>query len=98
MSEFVESLNSMPMPFSFVIWLVLIILGGGAFSTVCKEVRRVVCRRFDVNLKRDLIDRGLEPEEVERLVAAAAADVREAQSDSKDLPAGGVVFGNVIKS
>jgi hypothetical protein len=39
-------------------------------TIIVVQVRKYLCHRNDLDFKRDLIDRGYEPDEIERLVAA----------------------------
>jgi hypothetical protein len=47
----------------------LIFFTAWFLATLVGEIRKYACHRKDVELKRDLADRGLSAEEIERIVA-----------------------------
>lgn len=54
-------------------WLVVLILGGaatGVITSLAKQLRKYGCFRQEIALKRELVDRGLTVEEIERVIAA----------------------------
>jgi len=54
-------------------WIVLLVLGSvaaGVVTSIAKQVRKFGCFRQEVELKRDLVERGLSVEEIERLIKA----------------------------
>ena len=55
-------------------WLVVGILAIGVVSvvdTIAKQIRKYASHRQDVDFKREMVERGLEIDEIERLVRAA---------------------------
>jgi hypothetical protein len=70
MHDFFQSLVNMPTPFNMVVFVVLIGSVGGLIGTIATQVRRYASHRADTQLKRDLVERGLSAEEIERIVAA----------------------------
>jgi hypothetical protein len=80
MSDLFDPILRLGAPFSMVVFLMLI---GGAvaiISTLAKQIRKFACHHAEVNLKRDLVERGLSVEEIERVIAAKSAALK--QSDS----------------
>jgi hypothetical protein len=54
-------------------WIAVLILGSvlaGVITSIAKQIRKYGCFRQEVELKRELVERGLSVEEIERLVAA----------------------------
>jgi hypothetical protein len=57
-------------------WIVLLILGGaatGVITSLAKQLRKYGCFRQEVALKRELVERGLSVEEIERVIAAKSS-------------------------
>jgi hypothetical protein len=57
-------------------WVVLLILGGaatGVITSLAKHLRKYGCFRQEVALKRELVERGLSVEEIERVIAAKSS-------------------------
>ena len=50
--------------------IVLIFFMAWLIGHIVEEMRKYACHCKDVELKRDLVDRGLSAEEIERIVAA----------------------------
>jgi hypothetical protein len=49
-------------------------LRGRRDSTVATQVRKYACHRHDVELKHDLVERGLTVDEIERIVRVRSTD------------------------
>ncbi|MEO1087253.1 MAG: hypothetical protein AAFY88_23710 [Acidobacteriota bacterium] len=79
MASFVDGINQLGVPFSFVIWIVLICSAAGMVSAFAKELRKFACHRQDLAFKRELLDRGFEPGEVEQV--ASTPTERTAESE-----------------
>ena len=69
MNSLLQSILSIPTPFNMVVMVVLITCVAGVVSAIAKEIRRYGCHREDIQFKRELVDRGLSAEEIERIVA-----------------------------
>jgi hypothetical protein len=61
---------SIPAPFNMVVLIVLIACTMGTISSLFKQIRKYGCHRRDIDLKRELVERGLSVDEIERIVAA----------------------------
>jgi hypothetical protein len=62
-------------------WIVLIVLIGAVFillASVAEEVRKYACHRNEIELKRDLAERGMSADEIERIVAAKVKNTKSA--------------------
>lgn len=75
MSEALHSIVSMPTPFNMVVLITLIVMTASLVGTVAKQIRKYVCHRQELEFKRELLDRGLAAEEVERIVVARSPNV-----------------------
>jgi len=59
-------------------WIVLVVLigvGAGVLTSIAKELRKYGCHRQEVELKRELVERGLAVDEIERIVAAKGSSI-----------------------
>ena len=65
-----QAIMSMGAPWNMVVLVVLITCTTGVFTSMFKQFRKYGCYRRDVDLKRDLVERGLSVDEIERIVAA----------------------------
>lgn len=68
MNDLQEFINLLPLPFNFVVLLMLIIFGTGIITSLMKQIRKFACHRQELEFKREMIDRGMSVEEIERLV------------------------------
>jgi hypothetical protein len=75
MSQIINFISSLGAPFNMIVTICLIfalMAVAGAVTTmigaIAKEIREYACHREDLQLKRELLDRGMGVEEVERLV------------------------------
>jgi hypothetical protein len=72
MSELFQSILHLETPFN---WLSLMGLSAFAFGTlaaIVKQVRKFASHAVELRFKRDLIERGLSVEEIERVLAASS--------------------------
>lgn len=65
-----KGIVSIPTPFNMVVMVVLIVFTAGIFTSLFKQIRKYACHRQDVELKRELVERGLSVDEIERILAA----------------------------
>jgi hypothetical protein len=72
MSEVVQYIVKMPTPFNMVVMVVLIGGLAGIVKTVATQIRMYGCHRQDTEFKRDMVDRGLSADEIERILAAGS--------------------------
>ena len=70
MQDFFQSLLNNNSPFGMIVLVVLICSVFGVIGTIAKQIRIFATHRADVHLKRELVERGLSVEEIERVVAA----------------------------
>ena len=67
MTNLLEPILSIPPPFNMVVMIVLIFAVAGVITSVTKQIRKFACHRQEIDFKRELLDRGLSIEEIERL-------------------------------
>jgi hypothetical protein len=70
MSEFFKSIMSIGAPFNMVVLIVLIGSLCTLIGTIASQLRIFASHRADVQLKRELVERGLSVEEIERVIHA----------------------------
>jgi hypothetical protein len=70
MHDLVQSLSNSNSPFAMIIVLGTLGILAGVVTTIVKEARKFACHRADAILKRDLVERGLSVDEIERILAA----------------------------
>ncbi len=70
MDTFTSNLLNLPPPFNMIVLVMLIIFGSMVIGHVVGEIRKYVSHRHELEFKRDLVQRGLSVEEIERIVAA----------------------------
>lgn len=74
MNEILQSFSGIPAPFNMVIWIVLICSAAGIVTALFKEIRKYACHRQELDLKRELLDRGMTADEIERVVRSRTSD------------------------
>ena len=72
MSQFFQSIISIPAPFNMVVMIVLIISSAGIVTSIAKQIRKYACHRQELDFKRELLDRGLSSEEIREIIKAHA--------------------------
>ena len=70
MSSILESITSIPAPFNMIVLIVMIACTAGVITGVAKEVRKYLCHREELELKRDLLASGMNSAEIEQVVRA----------------------------
>ena len=69
-------------PWGMVIMVVLICTAAGILPALIKETGKYPCHRRDTELKRELVERGLSVDEIERIVAAGGPDSGKKPGDT----------------
>jgi hypothetical protein len=70
METIFQSILNMPTPFNMIVMVVLIGAVVGAAKTIVTQIRAYGCHRQDIEFKRDMVDRGLSADEIERILRA----------------------------
>ena len=79
--ELLKGILSIPIPFNMIVLVVLFFSVAGVFTSAFKQIRKYACYRREVDLKRELVERGFSVEEIERIVAAKSrATSKESES------------------
>lgn len=73
MTEIVKLIVSIAPPFNMIVFIVLFGSAAGVLSTIATQIRKYGCHRQDIDFKRELVDRGLSANEIERIIAARPA-------------------------
>ena len=63
---------------NWILLIVIICVISGTITSIAKQIRKFGCHRNETLLKRELVERGLSVEEIERVIAAKSAS--ESQS------------------
>ena len=58
---------------NWIVTIVFICVGASLIGSIAKQIRKYGCFRQEVALKRDLVERGLSVDEIERVVGAKSA-------------------------
>ncbi len=80
MSDLIHSIVNIPPPFNMIVIVVLITCGAAVIKFVAMEIRKFGCHRQDIDFKREMVDRGLSAEEIERILAASSPTGNEANT------------------
>ena len=68
MSELLHSVTNLPTPFNMIVLIVLISAAAGIVTAIVKQLGAYAQQRQDLLFKRELIDRGMSADEVQRVV------------------------------
>jgi hypothetical protein len=80
MSDSLSSLLNFNSPFAMIVMVILIGSAAGVITAIAAQIGKYASHRADLHLKRELVERGLSVEEIERIVAAKSGN--NAQSDA----------------
>jgi hypothetical protein len=95
MNSFFQSIMSMGSPFNMVVMIVLISCAAAVVKFIAMEARRYGCHRQDIDFKREMVDRGLSAEEIERILAAGSSNAKDGSTAvNVGTYMGGAVPGN----
>jgi len=78
MKEIFDAFNSLGSPWNMIVLVVLISGLGSVVKTIVKQTRAYASHRAELILKRELVERGLSVDEIERIVTVKSAS--DAQS------------------
>lgn len=65
-----DLLNFLPLPFNFVILILLIVFGWLLLYCVIEQIGKFARNRQQIELKRELLDRGLDAGEIKTILEA----------------------------
>ena len=70
MYELVKTALEVPLPFNMIIVLGTLGIGMGTLTAIAGEIRKFATHRLDLDFKRELVDRGIPPDEIEQILQA----------------------------
>jgi len=70
MSEIIRQILSMPPPFNMVVVIVTVVMGTKVITSIASEIRKYASHRESAEVIRDLAERGMGAEEIERILNA----------------------------
>jgi len=73
MTRFMEFISSIPVPFNMIVLVVLITAVAGTITSIAKFVRQYHCHREEIELKREMLDRGMSAQEIEQVIRAQSS-------------------------
>jgi hypothetical protein len=76
MSSLFDSIVALPTPFDMVVLIVLIGSVAGVIATIAKEVRVYLCHRNEMELKREMLDLRMKPQDMEQVMQAKIGDAK----------------------
>jgi len=79
MYDVFQSIVGIQSPFNMIVLVVLIGSVAGVLTGIAKQIRKYGCHRQDLDFKRELVDRGLAADEIERIVRAQVPERAEAE-------------------
>ncbi len=68
MSEIITQILSMPPPFNMVTVIVVVVMGVSGIATVSREIRKYASHRESMEVIRELAERGMSADEIERIL------------------------------
>ena len=74
MTDFLRAITSIEAPFNMIVLIVLICSVAGIITGAGKQVRKYLCHRNEIELKRDMLASCMSAEEIERIVQAKSPD------------------------
>ncbi len=77
MFEIFQAIVSIGVPFNMIVLIVLIGSVAGVLTGIATQIRKCGCHRQNIDFKRELVDRGLAAEEIERIVQARPEELAE---------------------
>ncbi len=79
MLELAKEILRIPTPFNFLVAVVLIYCCAEVITSIAKQIRKFAGQRLELDFKRELLDRGMSIDEVERMVAAKSNSANESE-------------------
>ena len=73
MHELIELFKSLGPPWNMIVLVMLISCIASVVKVIAKQSRAYASHRAEMNLKRELVERGLSVDEIERVIAARSS-------------------------
>jgi hypothetical protein len=74
-----DAIASLGSPWNMIVLVVMIGSVAGLVGTIAKQMRKYASHRLDMNLKRELVERGLSVEEIERIIVAKSPSDKQSE-------------------
>jgi hypothetical protein len=68
--SFMQGVFRLQTPFNMVVIIVMISVGAGVITTLITQIRKYAGHRQELEFKREMLDRGLSVDEIEKIVQA----------------------------
>ena len=68
--SFIQGVFHLQTPFNMVVIIVMISVGAGVITTLITQIRKYAGHRQELEFKREMLDRGLSVDEIEKIVQA----------------------------
>jgi hypothetical protein len=72
--ELFKGILNLQTPFNMIVLVVLFGCVTGVIKGIATQIRKYGCHRQDIDFKRELVDRGLSADEIERIIQARSSD------------------------
>jgi hypothetical protein len=70
----IDAIAGIPTPFNMIVLIALIAMIGGLIGGAAKQFRHWACHRQELELKRELVERGLSADEIVKVIEASGTD------------------------
>jgi hypothetical protein len=70
----IDAIAGIPTPFNMIVLIALIAMIGGLIGGAAKQIRHWACHRQELELKRELVERGLSADEIVKVIEASGLD------------------------
>ena len=80
--ELFKGILSIQTPFNMIVLVVLFGSVAGVLGGIAPQIRKYGCHRQDVDFKRELVDRGLSADEIERIIQARPGEPVASSEDA----------------
>ncbi len=77
MFEIFQAIVNIGVPFNMIVLIVLFGSIAGVLTGIATQIRKYGCHRQDIDFKRELVDRGLSADEIERIVRVRPKELAE---------------------
>jgi hypothetical protein len=82
MLEIFQAIVNMQTPFNMIVLITMFGCAAGVLTGIAAQIRKYGCHRQDIDFKRELVERGLAAEEIERIVQAKSPERAEADEEA----------------
>jgi hypothetical protein len=79
MVDLFKAIIGIGVPFNMIVLIMLFGAVAGVLTGFATQIRKYTCHRQEIDFKRELVDRGLAADEIERIVNARIPERAEAE-------------------